>query len=229
MGETALKCSHDRLSTVIHTQSLQNRTHVTLYSRFGDAENAGDLLVAVSTNHEMQHFPFPGTQFGIWYARGQRTRDRWRQEAAAAVHSKDRIDQCLIRHSFDDIALCAGFESAVDVFIAIIGGDDDETSMRFDRADRGNRVDSAHLSGEPQVHQRDVGLVLAIETNRFFSTPTLGYYSHVFPRIDDGSNAHTHERMIVDHHHTYFFSRVHRLISEIGVASAVLRGTAIVI
>jgi hypothetical protein len=65
MYQAALQCSDDGLSTVIYIQPLQYRAHMTLHGSLGDAERAADLLVAVATGHQLQHFPFAGAQVRV--------------------------------------------------------------------------------------------------------------------------------------------------------------------
>jgi len=61
MYQTTLQGSDDGLSAVFHIQSLQDRADMTLYGCLGDAEQAGDLLIAVATRHQLQNFLLAGT------------------------------------------------------------------------------------------------------------------------------------------------------------------------
>src|ERR1700735_5633599 len=157
----------------------------------------------------MENFQFPRTQVRVWKARCQGAGHRWRQEAPSSVNFLEGIYERLIWHSFDDIALSSGFQRAVNVFIPVIGRDHDEASTRTFRTYGRDCFHATHASWKPQVHESDVGFVPLEQRQGFLSRSRLGDHAHIRARIYDRCNTRSHEWMIVDNHHFYFFGMLH--------------------
>ena len=70
-----------------------------------------------------------------------------------------------------------------------------------------------NFPGSRQVHQRDIGSMLVEECDRFLASSGLRHYAHIGTRIDDGRDAHSHQRVIVHHHDFHLFRVTHNVIS----------------
>src|ERR1700677_3085739 len=99
-------------------------------------------------------------------------------------------------HALDEVSHRAGLQRLVDILVALIGGEHDETRLRRRSPNFTNDLDPA-LIGEPEIHQGDVGAMFPEETDRFHGGPRLGGYHHVGLRLNDGGNAEAHDGVIV--------------------------------
>ena len=83
----------------------------------------------------------------------------------------------------------------MDVFAAFVVGEDDDAGLGVDLADGGDGVEAGD-AGQAQIHDGDVGLVLAVEADGFGALVGLGDDLHVFPRIDDGVQGEAGEVLV---------------------------------
>jgi hypothetical protein len=86
----------------------------------------------------------------------------------AGVDGADGVEQLVDGHSLEQIGAGSCLECAVDVLVAVEGGEDDEAGGGRFGADAGDGVDAAEL-GELQVHEGDVGSEGAVEGDGFES------------------------------------------------------------
>ena len=57
---------------------------------------------------------------------------------------------------------------------------------------------------------------------RFFPSLRLGDHGHILAGIDNRPDTHSHERMVVDHHHANSLRIAHMVISDAAEATALL-------
>src|SRR5882757_3823313 len=101
-----------------------------------------------------------------------------------------------MRHAFDQIPHSAGFEGLVDILVALVGCEHDETGLRSGPADGAYDVHTA-LIRKPEIHQSDVGPMFPEQAYRFLCSSRLPAYRHIRLGLNDGGNAETHDRVIV--------------------------------
>src|ERR1700681_3808948 len=101
-----------------------------------------------------------------------------------------------MRHALDEISHGAGFQGLVDILVALVGCEHDETGLRSGPADGTDDVHST-LIRKPEVHQSDVRPMLPEQAYRFLCSSRLPGYRHVGLRLNDGGNAEAHNRVIV--------------------------------
>src|SRR6516165_131858 len=103
MCQAALQSRNNRLGAIVDFKALQDRADMTLDCGLGDSQHAGNLFVAVSSNHQVQHLPFAGAQVRVRYTGSQGSSHRWWKETTSAMDLQHRVDQGLVRHSLDDV------------------------------------------------------------------------------------------------------------------------------
>lgn len=101
-----------------------------------------------------------------------------------------------MRHALDEVSHRAGLERLVDILVALIRGEHNETRLWRDSANFTDDLDPAPI-GEPEIHQGDVGAMFPEQTERFRRGPRLGGYRHVGLRLNNGGNAEAHDGVIV--------------------------------
>ena len=106
-------------------------------------------------------------------------------------------DQGFVRHSLDDVAARARLQRLMDVFVALVRGEDDKIRAAMARHQNADGFDAAD-PGQAQVHERDVGQELFEELDGLLAAAGLGNHGHIGRGVDDGRNADTHDGVIVD-------------------------------
>src|SRR5262245_48470021 len=85
----------------------------------------------------------------------------------------------------------------MNVFIAVISRQHDESQLRVLLSDDAYGVQSAHAR-QSQVHQHDVRRVSLADGARFFTRTCFGYDNHVRLKRDDCREPKAYDRMIID-------------------------------
>ena len=137
-----------------------------LYSAFGDAEPVADLFIAHAFHDELQNLEFARAQVRARWAIGEAFAHRAGQVAGAGMHAPDGIEQFTVRHPLQQVALRAGGEGAVDILIALIGGEHDKAGGGVDFANVADRIEPA-LFRHAQIDQGHIGLVLDVKLRVF--------------------------------------------------------------
>src|SRR5208282_2595975 len=104
-----------------------------------------NLLVAFAVADEIEHFAFARAEIGVGDARVEGAADGLGQKAAATMDTAQRADQGLVRHSLDDVAAGARLQRLMNVFVALVGSEDNKLGIamaRHQNADGLNAADS---------------------------------------------------------------------------------------
>ena len=122
-----------------------------------------------------------------------------------------------MRHALDEISHGAGFQGLVDIFVALVGREHDETRLRSRPADGADDIHSA-LIREPEIHQSDVRPMFPEQAYRFLCSSRLPGNRHVGLRLNDGGNAEAHDRVIVanENFNLLFITHIGMLSSAAG-------------
>ena len=103
------------------------------------------------------------------------------------MHLTDRLNQVAGRHVLEQVPARAGLQRPLNIDIAFERGEHDDAGVPELHSDRAQGVDASQIR-ESEVHQRDVGLVLAVSLNGFVAARRLGYQQHIRLTVDDGGN-----------------------------------------
>ena len=93
--------------------------------------------------------------------RGRRLERSRRADGEKVMDLPDRVFQLLEKHVFQQVALRARLESAIDVFVSVVSSEHDDSRFSKLLSNLRNRIDAAHHR-HAQVHQRDVRLMFAV-------------------------------------------------------------------
>ena len=99
---------------------------------------------------------------------------------------------------FQQIGDRPGLQRPIDVLVALVSGHYNDLGGREFRADRANRFDTAHIR-HPQIHERDVRLMLAILLQAFPSGRCRPDHGHIRFRADRRRQSGADHRMIIDY------------------------------
>src|ERR1700733_13137176 len=119
----------------------------------------------------------------------------------------DTLDHFVQRRLLEQISKSACFYGAIDIFLALTGGEDDETRSRHFLADRHYHLHSIH-DRQSQFKQRNVRRMGEEFLHRFPPIGRLGNHAHVRSAVNQCCQSLTHHRMVVrDQHRVYLEKR----------------------
>src|SRR5262249_23301124 len=103
-------------------------------------------------------------------------------------------------HIFEQVAVSAGLQCAVDVFVTVIGRQHDNAIFGIFLANLGNGLDTTH-SRHSQVHKGYVGPMLSKFLDRLLSIARLSNYLHTGFRGNNASKTLANYWVVVDDHY----------------------------
>lgn len=98
----------------------------------------------------------------------------------------------------------------MNIFVSVEGSQHYEDAVWKLLTDQANRFGSAQF-GQTKIHQADIRLVLAEQSDRFFSRARLGYHREIRLSSQHGDQPEPHDRVIVHHHDSNRRSVVHEI------------------
>jgi hypothetical protein len=101
------------------------------------------------------------------------------------------------RHAFEKISTSTCFEGAEDIFVAIEGCEDDESSGAVVLADTLDGFDAGE-SGQLQIHEGDVGLEIAMEPKSLGSAGGLAHNFHLRHDAEQSNQTLPNDVMVID-------------------------------
>jgi hypothetical protein len=169
------------LGTIGHAEFAQQAIDVGFDGGFGDVEEGGNLLVAAAVHDLLKDIEFTRGQFFGAHSLGEALRNRRRYVRFACVNGADGRYEVFGCHALEQVCPGAGLQGAIDVFVAVIGGENDETCLRSFHA---NALDDLN-AGEPrhaEVDKGDVGLMFAELGDGFYA---VGCFADNLDAVDD--------------------------------------------
>ena len=136
----------------------------------------------------MKYVPFAISEVFAVHAFSKLEGDVGGEVAFAAVDGADGVDQIFKVGVFEDVASGSGLEAPVDVFVGVVGGDDDDVGVGTGFTDAADGIDAFQV-GHAQVHQGDIGLVLLMQLDGFKAVAGLGDDLEVVLEGEDGDDA----------------------------------------
>src|SRR5260370_16677128 len=109
----------------------------------------------------------------------------------------DGLEQLFAGRTLEQVSVRARLHRALDFDIAVERSEHDDAGFWKFRADGDQRLDSAHVR-ETEVHQGDVGLVLAKSLDGLFAGGGDGREGHVRLAVYDGGDSLAQKRVVVD-------------------------------
>lgn len=162
---------------------------------FGDVEGGGDRLVTFTAGDQRQDFLFAVGEFVALNPIGELHCNVGGEVFFACVDLAHGGEQIFGGGVFEQVATGSGLQSPVDVFVGVVGGEDDDAGVGVEAA---NLLDGGHAfeDGHSQIHQGDLGLVLLVKGDRFLAVGGFGNDGHIAGTIDDRDDAVPHDRVI---------------------------------
>ena len=99
---------------------------MTLYRGLADVEFVAYLFVTLAVHDLPQHFHFPARQLGRTHSGGQAFGDRAGNQARPRVNFSDGGFEFFKEHVLQQISLGPGLHRAIDIFVAVEGGKNDD-------------------------------------------------------------------------------------------------------
>ncbi len=187
----------DRFGAVAGSEFFHDVLDVSFDRFFGYEEERGYVAISISSGYLLQNIDFALAQGFFTHMLGKMGRNFRGDVLLSCMHSADHLDELPAGHGFEHVAYGACLECATHLYISFKGGQHDDAGIRELGADGDHCIDAADV-GQPEVHEGDVGLMLA-ET--FYGLPSIGRFGHqehVRFVLDDGCDSFPHERMVVD-------------------------------
>src|ERR1700733_15882158 len=150
----------NRLRAGAGAQFLHDVLDVNLDRLFGDVKARRDVAIPVATRDVAQNVDFTRGQGFVAQMLGQIAGHFGGHTLLSRVDLANHVQQFTGRHALEHITTGARLHGALDFHVALESGEHDDTSVREFRADANHDVDTADV-GKPQVHQRNVGPMLA--------------------------------------------------------------------
>jgi hypothetical protein len=125
------------------------------------------------------------------------------------MHLPDGLDQFLPEHVLDQVSGSASFKGPDCLYIAAVGGQDNDTGVRKVLANGQNCVGTVH-NRHLQIHESYVRTMMTELLDRFWSVTGFRYESYVrFTRKDCG-DPFAQYRMVVDRKNSNGGADAHR-------------------
>ena len=169
--------------------------HFTVASAMPSAAPISLLLQPPAIN--CRHLDLARAQLRLRPPLGERLRDGFWNHPPAGMHLAHRRRDLGVRHALEQIGVRARVERAMDVLVAVVGGQHDETDGGADRADRPNGVHAAR-AGKPEVHEDDVDEPFLAERAGFLGRCSFAGDGHVGLQRDDGRQPEPDHRVVID-------------------------------
>ena len=166
---------------------------------FRDEEGRGDFLVAAAFGEELQHFGFARGKIGALLALGEALSHFLGQRRFTGVNGADGRGEFVFGRVFEQIGFRARLHGAIDVFVRVKRGEHDDARVGKFFAD-GHGGFHAAETGQAQVHQHDVGFLLAIQFQRFAAIAGLADDFQAGLALDERGHAFAERGMIVHQH-----------------------------
>src|SRR5260370_22649695 len=147
--------------------------------------------------HAFQHLDLTG-RYAIFPHVLRHSRGQLRLYSLLAdMHVANGLDQFIGRQAFEEIAASTGLKSALDLDIAVERRKHNDARIWKLSADFDRGVDSAQTA-RTDIHERNVGPMLAVQPDRVNTARCLSHPFHVCLTADHSSDTFANEVMIVD-------------------------------
>src|SRR6266480_3820228 len=161
MDQPTLQGGGGCLGTVGYSELAEDVINVTLYSRFADTEAGADFFIALALHDQLQHFHLSAGQIRAGHSLDKPLGNGGRNVTRSAVHGPNRRLKLLEEHVLQQIASGSCLQRSVDVFITIVGSEDDHARVREFAPNSSNGFDSTE-DWHTQINERHRWFVLAI-------------------------------------------------------------------
>ena len=186
----------DGLRSVPGSQLVHDVFHMNFDSLFGYLEQLGYITIFVSGGDLMENLYLARGQMVVAHVLGKLGSHVGRDAQFAGVHLADGLRKLAGWHVLRQVSAGAGGQGAPDLSISFERGQHHDASLRELRADCNQGVDSADV-GESQIHERDVGLMVAILLDGLGAIGCLGYQQHIGLATDNGRNPLPKKRVVI--------------------------------
>src|SRR5262245_53752628 len=119
-----------------------------------------------------------------------------RNTLLAQMDLPNHINQFLWRHVLEHVASSSGFHGSLDLDITLEGRQHDDASAGKLRSDCDQSVNAAHI-GKPEVHECDIGPMLAELLDGLAPARGLSRQEHVGLAVDNRSDSLPQKRMVI--------------------------------
>src|SRR5215831_8300719 len=197
MDYAALQGHRSGLSAVARAELAQYVVDVSFDGGLADIEACGNLFVAIAPDDEGEDVELARRQARAAHSCCQAFGDGGRNAAEAGMHCSNCFEQFFRKHAFQQISAGTGLQGAVDVFVAVVGGQYDDPRGWKLLSNCNDRIDAAH-AGHSKVHNRDIGAMLLEEINCLLAVSGFGDHSHIALRVDQGDQPAPYNIMVID-------------------------------
>src|SRR5215207_3677674 len=160
MDDPAREADRHGFRSIRGLELLQDMQHVHLDGPLRSTEQGTDLPVGEPSRHEREHFDLSVRQVDPWRERCQATGDVRGNASSARMDLTNAGSDGIAHDVLEEIAPRSGRECAMNVRVAVPGGQRNDPGVGKLTRDRSDGVDPAH-DGHAEVHERDVRSVLA--------------------------------------------------------------------
>ncbi len=187
------------------TPSLPSRLLMCVFTVASEiSSSVRNLLVALAVHNLLQHVELPRRQIFCAHALGKLLGNRRRNVRFARMNRADGRDQLLRGHALQQIGPRPGLQRAIDILIAVVGGQHDEPRVRRLHANALDHVHAAHPR-QPQVDQRDVRLVLAKLRDGLHAVRCLAHHLKALHHVQQRNQSLAHHVVVLDNQHANRF------------------------
>ena len=198
----------DGLDAVAEREFLEDVGDVGLHGRLADEERPGDLAVGESAGDEPEDLEFAvaelgerrGGAGGRWRSADELldepTGDRGGEEGISCCDDPDGVGELLGTDVLDEEAAGARLHGLVDVLVEVEGREDEDVGGALVVQEPARGLQAVEL-GHADVHEHDVGLVLADARERLSAVGGLGDDLDVLLGVEDHAEAAAHECLVV--------------------------------
>lgn len=116
MDQPSLQSRRCGLRPVGDPEFAEDVIDVTLDRCFADFQSDANLLIALTSHNQLEHFHFPGSQLGVGYSLGKPFGYGGGDAARSRIHTPDRGLQFLKEHILEQVSFGPCLQRAVDIF-----------------------------------------------------------------------------------------------------------------
>ena len=168
-----------------------------LHRFFGNGEVIGNDFIGVTGGDQAKDFDFASGELVVGGVIGEFGGDFRRDAFVSGMDGADGLEQFAMQETFQQVGASAGFESADDLDVTGVGGEDDKARVGKFAADGAHGVDAVH-AGHLQIHEHDIG---PMEAELFDGLQAIGGLTdelQVGLIGNERGDALTQDRVIVD-------------------------------
>ena len=182
--------------SILSTQFAKDALHMSFHSSGSCSEQIPNLAIPETAGDESQNFYFAWGKRDLGEETDELFRNFLGDVPLSCVYGPNRTDHFCVHHLFQKVAPNTCLERTIYILVTVVRSQGNNASPRTVLPDFTGRFNSAFIR-KPQIHQRDVGAVLAVQTDRACAIFSFRNKGQIRFSCNDGGHALPHEIVVI--------------------------------